>query len=445
MTKRIFVYIFLITLVVFLSVSLVFFGLAYYAIGATILDVLYVTLLPILCLFLLTMLFAFLTAKKLSGKILGPINAIDLEHPEEAVVYDELKPIVDRLCRQKYKIAKQMRELSLRRNEFASMTANMTDGLVVINSRGDILSSNRSARSILGLGAMPKSILEISMTSSLRLAVLSALSGENGRDTTKHGGRSYSILATPVMRDEEEVEGALLVFLDTTERDEREELRREFTANVSHELKTPLTSISGFAEIIRDGIAEGEDAKKFAGNIYKEADRLITLVGDIIRLAEVDGGEIAYDEGEIDLSEIAESVRESLSDVANRAGVDILTSLAHAPICGNRQILGEMIYNLVDNGIKYTDRGGYVRITVEVREDKPTLIVEDNGIGIPEEAQSRVFERFYRVDKSHSKLVGGTGLGLSIVKHAAVYHKAEIKLESTPGEGTKIKITFPAP
>lgn len=443
MTNRIFRSIFLTALVVLGSALALTVAVMYISFPQMAGGVIYAILLSYLVLLVAVLAFAFFVAKRLSVKLVDPINAIDPEHPDGAEVYAELRPIVDSLCRQKYRIAKQMEELSRRRNEFASITANMSDGIVVINSRGDILSYNRSAKEILGIrGEMPKSILAITMSHSLRMAVLSALSGEKGNDYIKREGRSYSILATPVMREEEAIDGALLVFLDTTERDEREELRREFTANVSHELKTPLTSISGFAELIRDGLAEGEDAKRFAGNIHKEAERLISLVGDIIRLAEVDGGEMPYD-GVISASEVCKSVCERLFGVAEASGIKLISDIKEASILGNREVLEEMVYNLVDNGIKYTNEGGKVEVKVENLDTGARITVSDNGIGIPHEARERVFERFFRVDRSHSRSVGGTGLGLSIVKHAAGYHKAKITLESEPGVGTTVTVDFP--
>ena len=219
-------------------------------------------------------------------------------------------------------------------------------------------------------------------------------------------------------------------------------MRREFTSNISHELKTPLTSISGFAELISSGIAELEDARRFAANIQKESSRLIALVGDIIRLSQLDGGEIPYDEDGIDLFAVAEDVASRLISVAERAGISISVEGEGVEVLGNATILEQMVYNLCDNAIKYNERGGFVKVSVGLSGGEVRLSVADNGIGIPKDKQDRVFERFYRVDKSHSREIGGTGLGLSIVKHAAAYHKARLSLESEEGVGTTVTVVF---
>jgi two-component system phosphate regulon sensor histidine kinase PhoR len=277
---------------------------------------------------------------------------------------------------------------------------------------------------------------------SFREAVRAALSGNVGYDFIKKGERFYSVHATPVMHNKS-VDGAVIVILDVTEKEERDALRREFTSNVSHELKTPLTSISGFAELIKSGMAEGEDARRFAENIHKESSRLISLVGDIIRLSQLDGSEIPYDDEPVDLYSIAEDVVERLLTIAEKKNVTIELSGEETFVLGNALIIEEMIYNLCDNGIKYNRDGGHVKIDVRTENGFPTFSVSDSGIGIPKDMQERVFERFYRVDKSHSRSIGGTGLGLSIVKHAASYHKADIRLESEEGVGTSVTVTFP--
>lgn len=397
---------------------------------------------PIFLLFLFVLLLAFLIAKKLSGDIVRPINELNLNSPEKSDVYEELKPITRRLASQNYRIARQIDELKMRENEFASITSNMREGMIVINSRTVILSSNDSAKKLFGItDDKPRSVITLDGTAEFRGAVRSALAGKNGYYEFKRGEKHYSLIASPVARDGI-VEGAVIVIIDDTEKEEREALRREFTSNVSHELKTPLTSISGFAELIEYGMAEGEDAKKFAANVRKEAARLITLVGDIIRLTQLDGGEIPYD-GSVDLYAVAIEVAERLSAVAERSRVGISVSGEPSAVLGTRQILEEMVYNLVDNAIKYNKPSGSVNISVCSEGGSALLTVSDTGIGIPRDKQDRVFERFYRVDKSHSKEIGGTGLGLSIVKHAAAYHKAEISLESEEGEGTKITVRFP--
>ena len=398
---------------------------------------------PALLLLAGAVLFAFFVAVQLSRSIVKPINEIDLDAPETARTYAELEPIIKRLASQNYKIARQMNELRKREVEFDSITMNMEEGMVIINSRTAVLSCNKSARSIFGIGeeALSGGVLTLNPNESFRLAISAALSGKNGYDTLSVGDKFYSILVTPVFNGAR-VDGAVIVIIDDTEKEAREMLRREFTANVSHELKTPLTSILGFAELIEGGIADGEDATRFAGNIRKEAKRLITLVGDIIRLNQLDGGEIPFDDEPVSLLDCAREVVFRLESIAERAGVTLELLGDEAFIDGNRQILEEMIYNLTDNAIKYNKVGGRVEISVQKTADSAALKVRDTGIGIPADKLDRVFERFYRVDKSHSKDIGGTGLGLSIVKHAAAYHKAKISIDSTLGEGTEIRIDF---
>lgn len=398
---------------------------------------------PALLLLAGAVLFAFFVAVQLSRSIVKPINEIDLDAPETARTYAELEPIIKRLASQNYKIARQMNELRKREVEFDSITMNMAEGMVIINSRTAVLSCNKSAMRIFGIDEQTLSggVLALNPSDSFRAAISAALSGKNGYDTYSVGDKFYSILVTPVFNGAR-VDGAVIVIIDDTEKEAREALRREFTANVSHELKTPLTSILGFAELIEGGIAEGEDATRFAGNIRKEANRLITLVGDIIRLNQLDGGEIPFDDEPVSLLDCAREVVLRLESIAERAGVTLELAGDEALIDGNRQILEEMIYNLTDNAIKYNKVGGRVEISAQKTADGATLKVLDTGIGIPADKLDRVFERFYRVDKSHSKDIGGTGLGLSIVKHAAAYHKAKISIDSTLGEGTEIRIDF---
>ncbi len=388
------------------------------------------------------LLLVFLVARWLSHSIVKPINSLDLESPDVSGLYDELKPIAERLKLQNQKIARQMRELKSKESELTSITSNMSEGMIVMNPYGAVLSSNGSAREIFGIEAMPKSALSISDEPDYREAILLALKGNNAYYEMRRGERHFAVMITPVVR-EGIVEGAVMLAIDDTEKEGREALRREFTSNISHELKTPLTSISGFAELIRCGMAEGDDARHFADSIHKESQRLITLVGDIIRLSQLDGGEIPYDEGKVDLCAAARDVTERLSPVAEAAGIALsFYGDGDIKIRANSQILEQMIYNLCDNGIKYNERGGFVMVSAAIENGRPTLSVKDNGIGIPRDKQDRVFERFYRVDKSRSKSIGGTGLGLSIVKHAAIYHNAELRLRSEEGVGTEIKIIF---
>ena len=393
-------------------------------------------------LFTLLILAIPITARLIAESVVRPIKGIDPSRPEALLVYDELRPIIGKLSVQNYKLARQMDELKIREGEFASITSNMSEGLLVINSGTNILSCNDGARRIFGIdGELPGSVLSLESTDGFRDAIGASLSGSNGYCEILRGEKHYSMIATAV-RGDGIIEGAVIVIVDDTEKENREALRREFTSNISHELKTPLTSISGFAELISCGMAEEDEARHFATNIQKEAQRLIALVGDIIRLTQLDGREIPYD-GEIDLYRVAEETVERLSAIAERGGLSLILEGEPVTVPGNEEILEEIIYNLTDNAIKYNKPNGEVRITVEDGKREATLTVSDTGIGIPADKQDRVFERFYRVDKSHSKSIGGTGLGLSIVKHAAAYHKARISLASEEGIGTTIKIFFP--
>ncbi len=397
---------------------------------------------PIALILLAVLVFAFVLAKRLAASIVAPINEIDLDNPDKAKTFDEIKPIIDKLSSQKHRISKQMEELKLREEEFVSITKNMSEGMIVINSFADVLSINDSAKRTFAIeGEAPKNVVSLNGSQSFKEAVRAALSGKLGQDELRTEDRHYEITVTPVVSDGT-VEGAVVLIIDDTEKEEREALRREFTSNISHELKTPLTSISGFAEMISTGLASAEDTVHFAENVQREAKRLMTLVGDIIKLTQLDGREIPYD-GEIDLFSAAAEAVERLLPIAEVAGVTLTLQGRGAPLLGSFDVLEQMVYNLTDNAIKYNVRGGSVTVTVNADDTSAALTVSDTGIGIPKDKQPRVFERFYRVDKSRSKQIGGTGLGLSIVKHAAVYHKATINLESEPDKGTTVSVIFP--
>ena len=317
------------------------------------------------------------------------------------------------------------------------------EGLLIVDARTNLLFCNPSARRLLQIENVEKqSVLAVNRSEDFREAVQRALSGEHDLRTLTLDGRIYQLMANPAMEDGR-LAGAVLVLLDVTEREDREQLRREFTANVSHELRTPLTSISGFAELIRDGIAKPQDVQHFAGNIYTEAQRLIALVGDIIRLSQLDEGSVGSEKTDLRLDGMAASVVSRLQDAAAQHDVTLRTELKPCRVHGIAQIVDELIYNLCDNAIKYNRKGGSVTVSTAEENGQPVLRVADTGIGIPAAEQDRVFERFYRVDKSHSRAIGGTGLGLSIVKHAAAYHHARVALESTLGTGTTVTVTFP--
>ena len=397
-----------------------------------------------LVVFTVVLAVALAVSVRIASGILHPIRHLDLTHPDKAKVYPELSPILGYIEDRNREARTQMNELMRRRNEFDALTAHMSEGMIILNDRAEILSCNRAARTLfsLGEGDVPKNVLTLRATDGFRAAVRAALSGQNGYDLWQNGEIYYSLLATPVLH-EGGVEGAVLMFLDVTEKEERDRLRREFTANISHELKTPLTSISGFAELIANGIADGEDSRRFAGNIHREASRLITLVADIIRLSQLDGGEFKFEEEPLDLLAVAREVAERLENAAALGEITLTAEGENALIAGNLQIVNQMVYNLAENAIRYNRAGGFVHIKVEKTADAVLLTVTDSGIGIPQDAQPRVFERFFRVDKSHSKEIGGTGLGLSIVKHGALCHGATLSLTSEEGKGTEIAVRFP--
>ncbi len=382
----------------------------------------------------------------LTKKIVAPINRLDLDHPTDNEIYDELSPLLGKISRQNEVIAQQMKSLREKQEEFTSITENMSEGFLVLDNNTDILSYNTSALRLLGAETVPAeshvSALALNRSAGFRSAVDGALAGKRSEQLVRQGGRCCQVMANPVLRDGE-VEGAVVVILDITEREERENLRREFTANVSHELKTPLTSISGFAEIIKNGIVKPEDIPRFAGNIYEESQRLVTLVDDILNLSRLDEADVQLEREDFDLSSLARDVAGRLKASAKKNGVVITVIGDKAEINGVKSIVDEMVFNLVDNAVKYNKQNGRVTVTVDSSSDGTALTVTDTGIGIPQADVDRVFERFYRVDKSHSKEIGGTGLGLSIVKHGAAFHNAKVSLQSTEGEGTTVRLVFP--
>lgn len=398
---------------------------------------------PVIMIFVLAAILSGVLASALSKRILRPVNAIDLEHPEQSEVYEELSPLLSKIYNQNRVIDSQIEELQRKQAEFTAITENMSEGFLVIDDHTDLLSYNSGALRLLGAeaGLSRRSVLALNRSEGFRKAVEFSLSGEHCEQLFEREGRYLQIIANPVYH-EEHVAGAVLVILDITEKHARESMRREFTANVSHELKTPLTSISGTAEIIKNGFVKPEDIPHFAGNIYDEAQRLITLIGDIMRLSQLDEDSVPFEKGPVDLYELASSVLCRLEAAAGKRGISLTLSGEHATVNGVSQVLDEMVFNLCDNAVKYSRENGHVRVFVSEENGHVALRVEDDGIGIPAADQARVFERFYRVDKSHSKEIGGTGLGLSIVKHGAAFHNARVALESELGKGTTVTVTF---
>lgn len=374
---------------------------------------------------------------RLARQITQPINAISPDDPQN--VYPELQPLTQRLRQQRETIRNQMDELSRRMREFSAMTENMSEGFLLIDLRGRVLTENHSASMLL-----PTDADNIAKCSQRELcqAAQQALTGQRCERLLQQGERTLSVIASPVL-ESGQVTGAVVLTLDVTEREQREKLRREFSANVSHELKTPLTSISGFAELMSQGLVPPDKVREFSLDIQKECTRLTNLVEDIIDLSRLEegGGDMTWED--TDLYTLCDDVLQNLEPVAKRQTVTLRLAGESLQVRGVYQVLREMIYNLCDNAIKYNRSGGSVTVTVARRAGRASVAVADTGIGIPYEDQSRVFERFYRVDKSHSRAIGGTGLGLSIVKHAAALHGAEIKLQSQPEDGTVITVLFP--
>lgn len=398
---------------------------------------------PLLGVAAAVLLICMLMAFRLARHIVDPINRIDLDHPVVEETYGELEPLVKRIQEQNRTIRRQMDELSQRQREFSALTDNMSEGFLLVDYKTNVLSANHSALRMLGDGKAEEiaNLRRDNCLPQVLTTVEAALAGVRTETVQEIGGISWQVIANPVVSSGQ-VAGVAVLLMDVTEREQREKLRQEFSANVSHELKTPLTSITGFAELMKEGMVTGEKVKEFAGDIYREARRLIDLVNDIIRLSRLDENSKLFESEQVDLYDLCDEIIANLQNVAERQNVMFSLSGEHVTISGVWQILNEMVYNLCDNAIKYNRPGGTVDVSVRRDGGSVRLTVRDTGIGIPYADQPRVFERFYRVDKSHSKEVGGTGLGLSIVKHGAQYHNARLELESEPGKGTSISIVF---
>lgn len=398
---------------------------------------------PLLGVAAAVLLICMLMAFRLARHIVDPINRIDLDHPVVEETYGELEPLVKRIQEQNRTIRRQMDELSQRQREFSALTDNMSEGFLLVDYKTNVLSANHSALRMLGDGKAEEitNLRRDNCLPQVLTTVEAALAGVRTETVQEIGGISWQVIANPVVSSGQ-VAGVAVLLMDVTEREQREKLRQEFSANVSHELKTPLTSITGFAELMKEGMVTGEKVKEFAGDIYREARRLIDLVNDIIRLSRLDENSKLFESEQVDLYDLCDEIIANLQNVAERQNVTFSLSGEHVTISGVWQILNEMVYNLCDNAIKYNRPGGTVDVSVRRDGGSVRLTVRDTGIGIPYADQPRVFERFYRVDKSHSKEVGGTGLGLSIVKHGAQYHNARLELESEPGKGTSISIVF---
>lgn len=382
-------------------------------------------------------------AKRMARRIVEPLNALNLDSALENEAYEELSPLLVRIERQHRQIERQMDELQRKQDEFSAVTGSMNEGLVLLNDKGEIISINHAAMGIFHAAqdCLGRHMLTIDRSCAMQELVNRALSGSHSEVILDRDGRTYQFVASPVLSDDQAAGAALLAF-DVTERAFAEQQRREFSANVSHELKTPLQSIMGSAELMENGLVKQADMPRFIGHIRTEAQRLVTLIDDIIRLSQLDEHSDLPKE-RVELYALANEVRQSLAAGAEARSVSLSVTGNEVAIQGVRRLLYEILYNLADNAIKYNAAGGHVTLAVTREARHAVLSVSDDGIGIPAEHQARVFERFYRVDKSHSKDTGGTGLGLSIVKHAAQYHNATVSLQSEAGAGTTICIRFP--
>lgn len=408
----------------------------------TVVTILMGMLQPILFIMFVALILTLVLSARVSKAIIEPINKLDLEIPENNDTYEELTPLLRKIADQKETIGEQLADTRKKQKEFNLITENMSEGFLVIDADANLLTYNSAALNLLEITPpADRSVLLFCRAKEFRGVISDVLSGIKAENTMVREERSYSLIANPVY-EKESVIGAVVVILDITEREKRDMLRREFTANVSHELKTPLTSISGFAELMKAGDVLENDVTDFSKSIYDEAQRLITLVNDIIKISELDGQSIPYEKETVDLYELSKEVIGRLEKEADKKNITFHLIGGRAEIIGVHKILEEMLYNLCDNAMKYNKENGTVDVLVNQTGDGVNVIVRDTGIGIPISHQDRVFERFYRVDKSHSKKVGGTGLGLAIVKHGALYHHAKLSLESTVDVGTVVTIAF---
>ena len=399
-------------------------------------------LLVLLAIVVISAFFARFAAKT----IVQPINSLNLEDPLSNSTYDELAPLLTNMERQRREIVNRMAALSEKQREFAAVTENMREGFILLDTSERMLAINGSAAHIFGVeskNVLGSHVLMLNRSVALQQALEQSKIGGSGQATLIRGASTYQVLASQVTEQQTQA-GTVVLILDISDRVAAEQMRREFSANVSHELKTPLTSILGYAEIMRDGVAKQEDMKRFAGKIHAEATQLMSLIEDIIRLSQLDEKTPLPEMTTVDLKHICEDVCQRLQPQAEKAGVSINAHCAPLSVRGIPKMLEEIVQNLVDNAIKYNTSNGSVGVTLKEVDRRVELTVSDTGIGIPEEHVSRVFERFYRVDRSRNKQIGGTGLGLSIVKHSAEMMNATVQLQSKLGIGTTVTISFPA-
>lgn len=376
--------------------------------------------------------------------VVKPINSIDLKNPDIGESYSEIAPLLHRISEQNHEIDQQIAELTRSRKEFSLITENMSEGFIIIDSRTEVLSYNTAALKILGsdFTGSSRSVLVLNRSEAFRSAVEDALAGKRSETDLTLSEKIYQVIATPAFTGSS-VTGAVMIILDITEKEAREELRREFTSNVSHELKTPLTTIYGISDMLVGGIVKPEDIPGFAKNIRDEAGRMITLIQDILKLSQLDENTFSDQRERVDLYELAQSAAERLRPQADEKHVTISVTGERSEFTGIATVLEEMIYNLIDNAVKYNKQGGRADVDVRSSGDDIVVTVSDTGIGVPADSIDRIFERFYRADKSHSRKIGGTGLGLSIVKHGVSLHGGSITVKSSEGSGTTFTMALP--
>ena len=398
---------------------------------------------PFLVVLVAALALSALLARRLAQHIVKPLNELDLEHPLDNDTYEELSPLLGRINQQRRQIDAQVQELRRKQDEFDQVTGSMKEGLVLLNEAGAILSINPAARGLFHTDAacLGQDFLTIERSTEVSHALEAAMAQGHSEIHTERDGREYQLDISRISA-EGDVTGAVVLAFDVTEQALAQRNRREFTANVSHELKTPLQSIMGSAELMENGLVKPEDMPVFVGRIRSEAARLVTLIEDIIRLSQLDEG-VELPVESVALRPLAEETVSSLHDAAAAKNVTLSVTGEAVTVRSVRRLLSEILYNLCDNAIKYNVPNGSVTVTLSPTANGAALTVSDTGIGIPPEHQSRIFERFYRVDKSHSRQSGGTGLGLSIVKHAVQDLGGAIHLDSTPGQGTSIRVTIP--
>ena len=411
---------------------------------ASVISLLFGMLPPMAFIFAAAFILSMLLAGRMSKRVVEPLNRLDLDHPLENDAYPELSPLLNRINRQHQQITEQLLDLKHKTEEFEQITGNMCEGLVLLGAHGEILSINPAAQRLFSTdrSCLGQDFLTIDRTTDMTQAISHAAHDGHSELRCERGGREYQFDISRIEQNGKPA-GTVLLAFDVTEQAFAERNRREFTANVSHELKTPLQTIIGSAELIENGLVKPEDMPRFIGHIHKEAARLVSLIDDIIRLSQLDEGRDMPRE-DVDLYALCDEVLKSLESPAAARGIKLIQKGSECHVFGVRRLLYEIVYNLCDNAIKYNVDNGSVTVTAEKGDNETVLSVSDTGIGIPPEHQGRIFERFYRVDKSHSKQSGGTGLGLSIVKHAVKYHDAKLELVSAPGKGTVITVRFPA-